>query len=280
MNDEHEDQHDDHPEDGFEVEPDEEPYDETGADDWPESPDAGWQAGGTGALVAAGLAGAVTALLLVLVWTAFGGDEDDARDAADDAPRAARASVASTPTPLAGTEQGRRSRLARCVRAQEGLQETLATARPALDQWQVHVGAMNKLVVGEITLRQATEFWERTRVGAQRRVGEFDESLAVLRTEGVDCPGPALLARGARALPACAREVQAAVRALQAARVSVATWEEHIRHMDMLRLGQMTPQQATEMWLASWRRGVKDLDDYEAASGTARELAERQDGCA
>lgn len=258
-------------------------------DEWPDEredladsdpADGGWGAGGAGALVAAALAGAVTTLVLVLVWTAFAGDGGSRPDDGDSgAPAGSSSGAATTAAPLRGDESGRLSRLGRCVRAQEGLQVTLDAAQPALDQWEVHVGAMNKLVVGEITLRQATEFWERTRVGAQRRVREFDESLALLRAEGVDCPAPTLLARGARVLPACAREVQAAVRALQAARVSVSTWDEHIHHMDMLRLGEMTPEQATEMWLSSWRRGVRDLDDYEAASGTARQLAEREDGC-
>lgn len=137
MDDQHDDQHDDQSGDGFEDEPGAESYDGMGADDWSESPDVGWRTGGTGALVAAGLAGVLTTLLLVLVWMAFGGDEDGTPDAADDARPAGRASVASTPTPLAGTERGRLSRLSRCVRAQQGLQDTLAAARPALDQWGV-----------------------------------------------------------------------------------------------------------------------------------------------
>jgi hypothetical protein len=106
-------------------------------------------------------------------------------------------------------------------------------------------------------------------------VEDFHDAVEVMRRHGVDCPSPELLAPGARALPGCAREVQAEVRALGAAQVSLDTWNEHIHHMDMLRLGQMTPEEATRMWLASWQRGVRDLDAYEAA---ARE-ALREDGC-
>jgi hypothetical protein len=245
----------------------------TGAvvEDWEASSPAG-----VGPLIAAVVVSVLTVVVLVLAWTAFGPDDDDgARDASGDVAPAGRVGTATTSAPPVASEPGRMSRLSRCVRAQGGLRDTLAAAQPALEQWEVHVGAMNQLVVGEITLQQATAFWERTRLGAQRRVRDFDDSLGALRTEGVDCPGPAFLAPGARALPGCAREVQAAVRALEAAQVSVSTWQEHIHHMDMLRLGQMTPEQATEMWLSSWQRGVRDLDVYEAA----REAADREDGC-
>lgn len=238
--------------------------DETYADDAP----------AVGPLVAAGLLGLVTLLVLVVAWAVLGRD-DGARDASGEASRAGSVGAGATSTLPADVARGGPTRLGRCVRAQRALEETLEAAQPALDQWAVHVGAMNKLVVGEITLQQATEFWESTRLGAQRRVRDFGDSFGALRAEGVDCPGPALLAPGARALPGCAREVQAAVRAVQSARVSVSTWEEHIHHMDMLRLGQMTPEQATEMWLASWQRGVRELDAYESAS----EAAEREDGC-
>ena len=36
--------------------------------------------------------------------------------------------------------------------------------------------------------------------------------------------------------------------------------------MDMLRMGTLSPEKATEMWLAMWRRGVRDLDAYRAAA--------------
>ena len=289
--DEHEDEQDvetyadDEHEDEQDVETYDEEYGGADGDDWPEdTAGSDWtddrdaaSTAGVAPLVAAGLVGLATVLVLVLVlvWIVVGRDGDGARDASGDASTAGRTSAGTTSALPADTPRGRMSRLGRCVRAEGALRETLEAARPALDQWAVHVGAMNQLVVGEITLQQATAFWERTRVGAQRRVRDFDDSLGALRTEGVDCPDPAFLAPGSRALPACAREVQVDVRALQAARVSVSTWKEHIHHMDMLRLGQMTPEQATKMWLSSWQRGVRDLDAYEFAS----KAANREQGC-
>lgn len=169
-----------------------------------------------------------------------------------------------------------RTRLARCATGYERLRDPLEAAQASLDQWSVHVGAMNKLVVGEITLEQATEFWEDTRLGARRRLEEFDRAVGDLLLEGIDCPDPGLLAPGNVALPSCARAVRAEVVALRAAQVATATWAEHVHHMDMLRLGQMTPQQATGMWLESWKQGVRELDDYDVAV----RATQRQDGCA
>lgn len=274
MTDQHDDQHDEGYGERYD-DPQDEAYDPVEQDgpvveDWKAD-----GAAGVGPLLVGGVVLVVTILVLVLVWVAFGPDDDGGREASGDVSTAGRVSAATTAAPPAGKEGGRLSRLGRCVRAQGALQGTLEAAQPTLEQWEVHVGAMNQLVVGEITLRQATEFWERTRLGAQRRVRDFDDALEALRAEGVDCPGPALLAPGARALPGCAREVLAAVRVVQAAQLSVSTWEEHIHHMDMLRLGQMTPEQATKMWLSSWQRGVRDLDAYESAS----KAADREDGC-
>ena len=36
--------------------------------------------------------------------------------------------------------------------------------------------------------------------------------------------------------------------------------------MDMLRMGMLSPEKATAMWLSMWRRGVRDLDAYRAAA--------------
>ena len=39
-------------------------------------------------------------------------------------------------------------------------------------QWEVHIGAMNQLIDGEITLQQATRFWNETRRAAAGRPRE------------------------------------------------------------------------------------------------------------
>ena len=228
-------------------------------------------------MAGAALLGAAAMLLTVLVWSSLTGRDEKPAASTKEEATPVNAVVAPDPVeePAVPTVHGA-TRLSRCTDAVEELEKPLAAAGPALDQWAVHVGAMNKLVVGEITLQQAMAFWDDTRVGAKRNMARFDDALAALHRHGLDCPDPGLLAPGAKALPGCARTVQAELGVLRAARTSLATWDVHIHHMDMLRLGQMTPEDATSAWLSSWQQGVRQLDDYEAA----RREAGRADGCA
>lgn len=257
------------------------PWLETGTeneDDWPDEPSH--EGVGPVALAATFLLGVVTSLVLVLTWSAFTGDAEQAateRSGFDGgtAPPATGPDIGSDSEDSTSPGRPFATRLARCARAARTLEGPLDAARPALDQWAVHVGAMNKLVVGEITLQQATDFWERTRVGADRRVEAFREAMSTLRRRGLDCPDADLLAPGARALPGCARQVEAEVGVLRAATRSIDTWAHHIHQMDMLRLGEITPDEATRAWLSMWQRGIRDLDAYRLAARRARYL----DGC-
>ena len=43
----------------------------------------------------------------------------------------------------------------------------------------------------------------------------------------------------------------------------------------MLRMGDLSPEEATRMWLSMWRQGVRDLRTYRSADREARAL----DGC-
>jgi hypothetical protein len=229
--------------------------------------------------------GVVLTLVAVLVWGTFSGDDGDSGPT-DASSLASRTEPLGSETPGMETpgdatsepgdagphEHAGTTRLSRCTRAARDIETALNAARPSLDQWAVHVGAMNKLVVGEITLQQATDFWNRTRVGAQRRIAAFRDTAETLRRQGVDCPSPALLAPGARALPGCARQVDAEVRAFRAATTSIDTWDEHVGHMDMMRLGELSPERATRMWLSMWQDGVRDLDAYRSVVREARTL--------
>jgi hypothetical protein len=157
--------------------------------------------------------------------------------------------------------------LDRCTSAADRLAGSLARAKAALDQWAVHVGAMNQLVVGNITLAQAQAFWNRTRVGAHRRIAHFDSATRVLAQDGVDCPDPALAGtRWSPALRACTRHVAALADELDAARTAITTWAHHVRAMEMLRAGRLSPDRATAMWLSMWRRGTAELARYRSAA--------------
>ena len=247
-------------------------------DDWSDEDSS--QRVGPVVVAATFLLGAVTSLVLVLTWSAFtGGDGEQGTVPEVGSTRSSESlgSLDSGADDTGGDEATHRSatRLSRCASAARSLDETLGAAGPALDQWAVHVGAMNKLVVGEITLQQATEFWERTRVGAQRGVAGFRQAMTTLQARGLDCPSPGLLGPGAQALPGCARQVQAEVQVLRRAGTSIDTWEHHVHQMDMLRLGEITPEEATQAWLSMWPQGVRDLDAYRSAARLARSV----DGC-
>jgi len=213
------------------------------------------------------LVGTVLGLLGVVLWVSVVDDGDDAtlqassRSVADEPGPEPRDDDASAPAQQSGD-----TRAARCSEAAAALEEPLGAARPALRQWDVHVDAMNKLVVGEITLQQATAFWNRTRVGAQRNVDQFRKAWTALERTGVDCPAPGLLGPAPAAVRACSRLVEAELGVARTARTSIGTWDTHVHHMDMLRMGTLSPEKATAMWLSMWRRGVRDLDAYRAAA--------------
>ena len=213
------------------------------------------------------LVGTVLGLLGVVVWVSVVGD------GGDDDLRASSQSVADEPDPTpqdeaapAPPQQPADTRAARCADAAAALEAPLEAAGPALRQWDVHVDAMNKLVVGEISLQQATRFWNQTRLGAQRNVERFRKAWTSLERTGVDCPAPELLGPAPAAVRSCSRLADAELGVARAARTSIDTWDTHVHHMDMLRMGTLSPEKATEMWLTMWRRGVRDLDAYRAAT--------------
>jgi hypothetical protein len=154
----------------------------------------------------------------------------------------------------------------RCQQALQTLSAPLQAAQPAMDQWEVHIGAMNKLVVGAISLDQANAFWNQTRVGAQHRITAFRSAMGAMRRTGVDCPAPGTLPRDSTpALRSCATRVAADLRALGAARTAIGTWNMHVSDMERLRTGKLSGTKAGEMWLSMWHRGQQQVRDYRAA---------------
>jgi hypothetical protein len=133
---------------------------------------------------------------------------------------------------------------------------------------------MNKLVTGVISLRQATKFWNQTRVGARHRVTDFERARAALERHGVDCPSPAMLpSPSPQKLRACAREVTTDLRVLKAAETAIGTWLRHVHAMEMLRMGKMSPATASRMWLQMWHRGQHEIELYRAAARAAHHVS-------
>jgi hypothetical protein len=238
----------------------------------------------------------VATMVLVLAWSGFSHSAQDVPPdggaATDVAAQAAPSEVApsevapsevapsESPVAVSTPRSGMNTRLARCRRAVATLRAPLKAARPAMHQWAVHVRTMNRLVRGEISLRRATAFWKRTRVGAQRHVDRFRSAETALRGDGVDCPRSDLLAPGARTLPACAQRVDAQVRLLRSAQESLAMWEHHVHQMEMLRLGEISAGRASRQWARSWRRGQRDLATYRAAARGVRRAVGCEAGAA
>jgi hypothetical protein len=223
----------------------------------------------------------VATMVLVLAWAGFSNSAQDvppAGAAATDL--AAQAAPSETPVAAPTPRSGMNTRLARCRRAAATLRAPLEAARPAMHQWAVHVRTMNRLVRGEISLRRATAFWNRTRLGARRHVDRFRSAETTLRDDGVDCPRSDLLAPGSRTLPACAQRVDAQVRVLRSAQESLAMWEHHVHQMERLRLGEISARRASRQWARTWRRGQRDLAAYRAAVRGARKTAGCEAGAA
>jgi hypothetical protein len=118
---------------------------------------------------------------------------------------------------------------------------------------------MNQLVAGKITLAQASAYWAATRKGAVHRVERFRRLYGRLGQSELACPVSAASAD-------CADATRAADTALADAYTAITTWNRHIHDMERLRMGQMTPKQATDMWVSMWRAGNREVDVYDRDS--------------
>lgn len=138
----------------------------------------------------------------------------------------------------------------------------------ALDQWRLHIDAMNQLVAGEITLEQATAYWNDTRVGAHRLADAFRRLDSQLADAAVRCGTDE---DAGETLDACQAAIDAFDESIAAARVAMTTWEHHITDMDLFRAGKLSAEKATEMWLDSWKVGARELSGYDRRASQARQ---------
>lgn len=154
-------------------------------------------------------------------------------------------------------------------------QAPLSAAAVSLAQFDKHIDAMNLLVAGKISLSVATTFWDETRVKAAENAAAFRRADKVLRASDATCPEPdPVLANAAPygqvvTLKSCVSAIAARDVALARARTAIATWEHHVHDMEMLRMGHLTPAQATAAWQKNWRTGEKQLRVYEKAAAKA-----------
>ena len=225
-----------------------------------------------GALVGMVVLAVVWAMTAVLAGTNGETSTDTSRAATTAAPTAG--TTGAEPSEQASAS-GVPGQVDRCRQADVELARPLRAADPALDQWEIHVGAMNKLVVGAITPAQAGAFWAQTKVGAVRNLDRYEAATRKVPSAGVDCPDPDRLAQVSSDLKSCARHVDREQQALAAAGTALRTWKAHIRDMKMLDMGHLSPDKATALWLANWHRGVRELDAFR----TADRAVDRSRGC-
>ncbi len=188
-----------------------------------------------------------------------------------DAGSAAPSSTGATQNTTGATQDKQALRaavLGDCRKVYRAQATPLHAADTAMAQWQVHIGAMNQLVLGVISLPQATQFWNQTRVGAAAHLHAFRAAVAALGKPSVLCPAPPSATSPGKLID-CEHAVAARFDVLQAAQVALGTWRMHVMHMDMLRDGKLTPQQAETMWLKSWHEGQQEVTRYRTATQAA-----------
>jgi hypothetical protein len=216
-------------------------------------------------------------LLLGMIWIMLSATSD--RRPATGARATATPGHSAAPgreeTPAAASTSPGPSRLQRCANEAAALAVPIRAAGPTLDQWQVHVGAMNQLVAGAITLQQATAFWAQTKIGAKGFIAAFHRADRIPRASDDTCPVRRPRASLPTALRSCVQQVRADSRTLAAARTAVRTWEMHVGDMERLRSGKLSPTVATTMWLEMWQRGVKEIRAFHVAE----RRAQRHDNC-
>jgi hypothetical protein len=191
--------------------------------------------------------------------------------------RTTSATAAAAPASGAGT-QALGADAEDCQLANLRQQAPLSAAAVSLAQFDKHIDAMNLLVAGKISLAVAQTFWDQTRVGAAQNAAAFHSADHALASSASRCraPDPSVsynLPYGQLlAISRCAGAIEARGTALARARAAVATWEHHIHDMEMLRMGHLTPAQATAAWNKNWRIGAGQLAAYEAADAAAKKL--------
>jgi hypothetical protein len=218
--------------------------------------------------------------IMGLAWLVVSGTHGGADSGGSHTVAGSSTAGSSSGTPSAGghgsavgTRQPSPTRLTRCADAASAISTPLRAAQASVNQWEVHVGAMNKLVVGQISPQQAGAFWKQTRVDAYQRIDRFEKAASRLREHGVDCPAPALLPKSAPTpVRQCSRQVAADLQALNAARAAIDTWRNHMRAMEMLRMGTLSPSAAEKMWLSMWQRGQQEIQAYRTASQAAHSM--------
>ena len=188
------------------------------------------------------------------------------------------ATPSQTPAAVSTAAVGLAAAAETCRLANLRQQAPLSAAEVSLAQFDKHIDAMNLLVAGKISLSVATTFWDETRVKATQNAKAFRQADKELAANAAVCP--ALDPTVANAAPygevvaikSCGSAITARSKALAKARSAVSTWEHHVHDMEMLRMGHLTPAQATAAWRKNWKTGEKQLAAFDKAAAQATKI--------
>jgi hypothetical protein len=226
------------------------------------------------------LALAVTLVAVIALGASFyatGGSNSAARPAASDVkPVGASPSAAQTTT--APHDAAFRRALASCRSATTAQARDLNAAQASLEQWRTHIHAMNQLVAGAITLTQAKAFWSASRTGAAQRVAHFDAMDKNTQGAATKCSSPPGMTdhmAHMQQLAACQEAADARATVLGASRTAISTWRHHIRDMELLRAGKISPFEGLMRWNKNWKKGDAELRRY----SEMRKAASRMSSC-
>jgi len=215
----------------------------------------------------------VGALVLGLVWLGFALTRSDGSSADPVAPLAGTpvSTVSAPETKTPSPQQVADAHIKSCSAVYTLQTAPLQAADASMAQWEVHVGAMNKLVTGAVTQRQANQFWNSTRVGAWTKLHRFTRTQQRYDQRTHRCPQQ-WTASANPAIQTCRTAVATRNHTLKLAAVALHTWRSHVVEMDMLKAGRMTAQQAQDMWLKSWVEGNHQVHAYTREAATAERL--------
>jgi hypothetical protein len=152
-----------------------------------------------------------------------------------------------------------------CRTVQRQLSPNLVAVDSAVEQWRIHIDAMTDLVAGRITLDEARAFWEATRVQGKHSLASWMRTDASYRAARTECAPPANGSGPNDALQACRVVQQGGEAVLAAARTTLPDWGRHIRHMDALRKGTLSPTRALHLWHGMFESGRDGVRQYDAA---------------
>lgn len=207
---------------------------------------------------------------------ATGGRDSAPRTSAADVKPADASQSAGHKAAAAHDDTAFRRALASCRTASTTQARDLKAAQASLHRWKTHIRAMNQLVAGKITLQQAKAFWTASRTGAAQEVARFEAVDKRSRGVSTECSAPPGLddhSAHLTQLAACRQAADAQQAELTSGRTAITTWRHHIRDMELLRAGKISPFVGLMRWNKNWKKGDAELQHYREMRKAAMSMA-------